>query len=199
MERRHVAGHVERDDRVLGPVQDQRRDAHGREHVTDVDLLVHAMQGLERTWARPVPDDVHERLHLVLAEAAERAKRVARALAGAEEAQIPLDLAFVLLLGSAPGVIRSPHPARERAADDERRCALRVGRREQDGHRGALRHADEGRTAGPDGVHDSPDVVHARLQRGRAADAVRHPRPALVEANQPGERRELLERGGQDR
>ena len=47
--RGHVAGDLERDDRVLRSVEDQARDANRRQHVPDVDFPVHPVERLERS------------------------------------------------------------------------------------------------------------------------------------------------------
>ncbi len=151
------------------------------------------MQSFERPRARAEAEHLEERLHLRIAEPSEDADRLSRLLPRPEDAEIALDLAFVLLLGPAPGVVRRPHPPRKGAPNDECRRPLRVGRREEDAHRRSLGEAVERSSSRADGVHDGTDVVHARLERGRAADAVGHAGAALVEADQPRERRQPLE------
>ena len=180
-------------------MQHEGRDAHRRQHVPDVDLLVHQVEGLERAGAGAVAQIVEERLHLVVLEYPERPHGLPAFLAGPVHAQRPFDIALVLLLGSAPGVVGKPDGAGEGAPEHERGRSLRVGRREQDAHRGALGDAVERSALRADRVHDGAHVVHASLQRGRSAHGVGHARPALVKADQTGERREPEEQRPEQR
>ena len=125
-------------------MQDQRRDTHRRQHMPNVDLLVHPVKRLERARARTEPKEVDSGPQLLVVEAAERPHSLAGSIARAEDAQIPLHFAVVRLLGQPPRVIGGPHPPRIRAANDEGGRPLRVGRREQDAHRRPLRSAVEG-------------------------------------------------------
>src|SRR5438477_6479078 len=92
-----------------------------------------------------------------------------------------------------------PALAREGAAEGERPCPLRIRGGEENAHWTALGDADQGCTLRPGGVHDRSHVVHARLQRWDAADAVGHSGSPLVEANESAERREPTVEGGHSR
>ena len=142
--RAHVARNIDRNDGVLRPMQDQRRDTHRRQHMPNVDLLVHPVKRLERARARTEPKEVDSGHQLLVVEAAEPPHSLAGSIARAEDAQIPLHVALVPLLGQAPRVIGGPHPPRIRAANDKGGRPLRVGRREQDAHRRPFRSAVEG-------------------------------------------------------
>ena len=194
-----VTGDLQRHDRVQLAVQDERWNAHGRKHVPDVDFLVHPTERLERAGARTEANQFEKRVGIFVVEGPERRHRLQCLPAWTEEAQVPLDLALVFLLGSAPGVIRRPHCARICAANDERPGSLRIRRREEDAHCRPLGQAVEGGATRTDCVHDRPHVVHPRLERRRSADAVRHPGSALVEADQPAETRELVKEGRETR
>ena len=69
-----VACRLRRHDLVVGAVKDQRRHPHGRQHMPDVDLLVHPEERLEHSRAGAVTEVVEERL-------AARRRRTARAIA----------------------------------------------------------------------------------------------------------------------
>ena len=71
-------------------------------------------------------------IHLVVGSKRPRARIARWPARAARRYEVALDLAFVLLLGPPPRVVRRPHPARKGAADDERRRALGVRRREED-------------------------------------------------------------------
>ena len=105
-----VAGDLYRDNRVLGSVQDQRRNAHRRKHLPDVDLLVHPVERRQRARAGAEPEHVEEQLELLALEAAERAHSFPSLLAWAEDLQVARDLARVLLLG-LPRRVRKLVPA----------------------------------------------------------------------------------------
>jgi hypothetical protein len=123
---------------VLGSVQDQRRNADGRQHVPDVDLLVHPMERFQRPRARAEADHLHERVGLGAVEPAKRIDRGSRLLTWTENPQVVIDFALVLGFRPSPGVIRRPHPARKRAPEDERRRPLWVRSREHETHRRPL-------------------------------------------------------------
>src|SRR4029077_8620621 len=127
--RRRVVRNVARHDRVLRAAQDERRDANRRQDVPHVDLLVLSRDLFQRAGAGAEAEQAAEGLGLRGLEAAEAADRLERALALAEDLQGTLDVALVLLLRLAPGVVGRPHAARETAADHEGRGAFRIGRR----------------------------------------------------------------------
>ena len=141
--RSDVARNVDRDDRVLGAVQDERRDTHRRQDVPDVDVLVHPVKGFDRAGARAEAEHLEKRVRLRVGELPESVDRLSRLLTRPEDLPSALHLAFVLLFRLAPRVIRRPHPARKRAADDERRGPLRIRRREENAHGRSLGQAVE--------------------------------------------------------
>ena len=69
--------------------------------------------------------------------------------------------------------------------------AFRVGRREEHRHRPAFGDADQRRALRAGGVHHGPHVVHPLLERADPR-ALGEAHAALVEQDQPRERRQLL-------
>ena len=187
------AARLNRDDLVLGAVEDERRDADGGEDIADVEVAIHAQERLKHSRARPVAQVVEERLGLLGRVLAEPVRGLERLGPRPEDPQVVRDPALVRILGEAPGVVRCPECPRNRASKDQRCGALRIGGGEQDAHRSALGEAEEGGALRPDRVHHGPDVVHARLERGRAAHRIRHPRAALVELDQATHRDRVVE------
>ena len=185
---RDVPGGLDGDQLILAAVQDERGHAHGGENVADIDLLVHPVQRREHPGAGSVPDIVDERLDLVFVLHSERAHRFACLGSRRIDSQRLIDLALVGVFAAAPREVRRPQRSRRAAADDERCRPLRIGRREQDAHRPALRQAVKGGSPRSDGVHHGSDVVHAGLEARGAADRIGHAGAALVEPDQPRER-----------
>jgi hypothetical protein len=197
--RRHVVSDLGRDDPVLGAAQDQGRNAHRRQDVSHVDLLVHAVERLHCARTGTEADHLEERVRLLVGELAECTHRLAGLLPRAERLQRSIDIALVLVLAAAPLVLGRPHAARKSAAHDERRRSLWISRGEQDTHGGPFREAVERRALRADRIHDRAHVVHARLQRRSAANGVRHAGAALVEPDQTSEGRKLLQEGREGR
>src|SRR5207245_1380695 len=98
--------------RPRGRADDVGEENRGQD-APDVDLLVHPMERLERAGARTEAEHLEERLRLGIGESSEGVDRLSGLLARAEDTQVTLDLAFALLLGAAPGVVRGPHPPGE--------------------------------------------------------------------------------------
>ena len=69
---------------------------------------------------------------------------------------------------------------------------MRVGGREQEAHRGALRDPQQGRPLRARSVHDGAHVVHALLEGGRVGHRVRQAGAPAVEVDHAGERRQAL-------
>ena len=86
----------------------------------------------------------------------------------------------------------SPVVAGEAAPQQQPQRALGIGGREQQAHRAALGRAEERRPLGPDRLHHGAHVVHPLLERRQAilGHPVRQARAALVEQDQPAERRQ---------
>src|SRR5207237_8935217 len=135
-------------------------------------------------WARALPNHGRERLLLVGGRTRSESSRGGRCVLRRPPTALDfLVFAPRLLIANAERIVRRPALAREGAAEGERPCPLRIRGGEENAHRTALGDADQGCTLRPGGVHDHSHVVHARLQRWDAADAVGHSRSPLVEAN----------------
>ena len=182
-----------RHDLIVAPVHDERRHPHGRQHLPDVDLFVHPVQPLQHPGASAVPDEVDERLDLVVVLHAKRAHRLPGLGSQGEDLERPIGFVLVGLFAAAPGKVWGPQCPRRAAADDQRRCPLGVGRGKQDAHRRALRQAIERRPPRPHRIHHRTDIVHARLQVRSAAHRIGHAGAPLVEPDQPGERSQTSE------
>jgi hypothetical protein len=117
-------------------------------------------------------------------------EHLADALLAAPGARFLLPLGEVLVPRLAPREPRPPDKARERSIVDERVRALRVGGREHQAHRAAFGDAAEDGSLAARRVHHRADVVHTRLEVRDPRDAVGEARAALVEQDQPRERRE---------
>ena len=90
------------------------------------------------------------------------------------------------LLGGFPeGMIRGPGPAGIGPVDHERRCALGIGRGEEQGQRPALGDTEEHRALGAGGVHDRSHVIHSLLEGRDVTNSIGEPRATLVEADEP--------------
>ena len=112
-----------------------------------------------------------------------------------------LEVAGQPLDGLAPGVVLRPGEPGAAIDEDERRGALRVGGREDEGHH---RRADAGHQGGPFGadvVEDRPKVVDPLLDRRQVVDADRvgQAGATLVEDDDATERRQLVEQPGKGR
>jgi hypothetical protein len=104
----------------------------------------------------------------------------------------PLEYARHPVSRQAPGVVDVPNGPGTGVGQDEHRCSLRVGRREEHGHRAALGVPEDCCPARTRGIHDRADVVHPLLQGVQRSQrhGVGDARPALVEAKEPAERRQ---------
>jgi hypothetical protein len=179
-------------------VHDERRDPHGREHGADIDLHVHARDGDGRARARGQPPVVRvpppERLIVNLARGvrldSDRAAPVA--LHGVDES-------FGLFLCTPPRVVRSPRPPREPAVQDQGDGPIRIGRREEHGHRGTLGISEQRGATRSHRIHHRSDVVHSLLEAGNCRTAIGQPRAALVEADESGKRSESMQHPSETR
>ena len=173
--------------RLVRPVNDERRRLHEREGVADVG---------DRHRRDEVPDG---------------AGTAADALPGA-----PPCLHHVVGIGrkAEDPVAVSPVPdhivddcgplhlvevvdrrRRERAVEGDGAGPLRVRRREEDRHRPSLVVPEQRRSLGAHGVHHRAHVVHPRLQVGNAPVSVREAGTALVQTDEARERGQPLEEG----
>jgi hypothetical protein len=98
-----------------------------------------------------------------------------------------------------PRVIVGAQPPGVAAVEHERLDAFRVHRRHQDRHRPALGVSEQNRPAGPGGVHHRQHIMHPSLHVRQVAGSVRHSGPTLVEADQPAERAQPVEKAGMPR
>ena len=179
-----------------GPWEDQGRNADGGKDVGDVELHRGAerrQRGAGAEAASHVPDEpVAEAL--VLGDlgrpfAGERVEIASLAPAGTDPGQtLP-----PLLLGRRPRVVGRARPLDPGVEQDEPSASLRIRRREQDAHAGARSARPEHGALRSDGVHHRPHVVHRRLDRRHLPDAIREPRPTLVEHQHPAARGEPLD------
>ena len=177
----------------------QRGHVDRRERVGGVDLAVHELEGHGGARAGRFPHVRREPRDQPLVGLVSR-RAPARDLVPRELEAAPRLLRarevrgrVLLVLGRSRGEIR------DRAVEHERDRALRVGRGEQHRHRAALGDAEDDRPLRSDGVHHGAHVVHARLEVGKPV--LRHPigeaDAALVEQDQPRERREAFEEPGE--
>jgi hypothetical protein len=102
---------------------------------------------------------------------------------------------------NTPQVVRRSGQPRPRVAEDERLGPVRVRRREQDGHRPAVVHTDERGLGRTDGVEHREQIGHPVLDRRRVVevDRVGPTASALVEGDEPGERRQSPQEAGRPR
>ena len=191
---RQVSGGLDVGDGIAGPVHHERRHADGREDVADVGLGVHPLQGKKGGRARPrlavAERPVEQGRVRVRAEARARAEEVVQR--GPVLGRL-VDRRLPVLGARPPRVVVRSSPAGLASPDQEGMGATGIGGGEEARHRGALRHAEDRGAAAPGGVHDRPDVVGALLERGSVRRPVGQPRAALVEADEPGERRQRLD------
>ena len=108
------------------------------------------------------------------------------------ELLVCVDDGALLFRFPAPRVVESPQESGVAADEDERARPLRVGRSKEQARRHADAGAEDRRTRRTGCIHHRTHVVHPRLEAGSAAHAIRHPYAALVEDDQPGERRKVL-------
>ena len=179
----------------VAPVHDERRDADRRQHLAHVDLTVHPQQGNRGARARRVP---HERAP---APAVILVDRSTGSRDGGVDRVRPvplerLEASVELLLGHQAGA-----RAREGAVEDERSRPLRIGRREERAQRPAFRDPEQRGPLRAGRVHHGPHVVHPLLEDRQLVHRhpIGEPGAALVEKDQPQERREPAEKGGLER
>ena len=100
----------------------------------------------------------------------------------------------------SPRIVRVAHAAGVAADRHERFGLLRVGRREQRAERSALGHADQHRARRSRRFHHRPHVVQPLFERRQLADrhGIGQAGAALVEQDQPPERREAVRNRAND-
>ena len=184
---------------VAEAVDDQCRHMNRRQRGADVDLADHRGHAQEGAWGDR--------------QALEPREQLAGVRVGGAARQVPLDAVAaapvvcrdvaqgLVHLGRrlAAGIVGGGEPAGGRRAEDQRGDLLRVGRGEQDAHRRAFRVAEQHGLRRPGGAHHGAHVSHALRERQVAYRAVRQAGVALVEQDQPAERRQALEEPGRVR
>ena len=123
--------------------------------------------------------------------------------AGSQDAQVRFDppvtfdlvgIRFTLLGGGGPWVVLvRPDPLGVRPVHDQRRRPIRIGGGEEAAHRSALGVPEQRSSVRSDRVHHRADIVHAGFEIGETPGPIRQAGAALVEADQPRERREPLQ------
>jgi hypothetical protein len=193
---RQVAAVKGRCDAVAEAVDHQCRHVNRRQRGADVDLADHCGHAQECAGGDR--------------QALEPREQLAGVRVGGPARQVPLDAVAAapvvrrdvaqglvhLDRRLAAGIVRCGEPAGGRRAEDQRGDLLRVGHGEQDAHRRAFRVAEQHGHRRPGGAHHGAHVGHALLERQVAYRAVRQAGVALVEQDQPAERRQPLEEPG---
>ena len=178
---------------ISAAVENQSRNPYGRQYVADVDLHVHAVEGIGCTRACTQPQHRRERTLVLLAGARSECRgRAGSSFGCATFAPVPLADLPVPVLGDAGGVVGRPEDARVGADDDQRPNAIGIRRGEEDAHRTALRDTEQRRAIRADRIHHSAGVVHAGLERGSAGHRIGHAGSSLVETDQAREGRQSL-------
>ena len=145
---RHEAGYVaslfDEQCAIAGAMQHQRRHAHVRQDMADVDLRVHLRQGERRAGARALAQVVAP----PLAERGIRSAARRPCLDAHRPAPVRADLveeALASLGVGGPWVVGRPRALGVGADHDQRARPFRIGRREQAAQRPALGHAHQHR------------------------------------------------------
>ena len=176
---------------LLRALEDQRRDCDRSEQGADVDgpvPLHHRAYGPRRA-DEPLESSVPapERLVLSRVRACRCHLSAAPAVFDVVEHRLeefPCPAPRVVVCALKPG---------QRAKQHERLCSLRIRRGEHRAQHTTLRGAEQGCALRPDRIEHRSQIVHPLFQRRRPSDPVRQPRTALVERDQPRERRQPLE------
>ena len=178
---------------VTRAVEAQRRYRDRRQHVTSIDLCIHAQQRRCSTRTRgqshvaPHPLDECRVGHPTRGNPRRDVIRVAPRLF--DQGDLGLSVSRI----RRPRVVRRGDPRCVAAHEHQSVRAIRVCRRENHGHAAALRVAEQRRRLGSRSVHDGANVVHTRLDGRKVMERhlIRQPGPALVEQDQPRERRDV--------
>jgi len=172
-------------------MQDERRHPNGWEHRSKVSLYGGGGGDATRSGAHAEP----------LVASGRASEPLVLRDAGCDEVHdaassppffAPLEEPGHQIGGEARRIIDVAKGPGRRVDQDQRRGPLGVGRGEEQGHLSAPARAEERRPLRARGIHDPADVVRPLLQRGDRGQRhrVRDARPALVEAEDPAERRE---------
>ena len=105
----------------------------------------------------------------------------------------------IRILGFSPGIVVRPERPRLGTLQHERPRAVWIRRGKEDAHGPAFRHAVDGGALRAGGIHDGAHVVHSDFEWSPGVGGVGHPGPALVEVDQPRERRDALVQRAKER
>jgi len=178
-------------------LQHERGHAHERKNGPHVDERVHPHERGGGARARAAPLVRGEPLGQL--GVPRRARRVEAHVSRAAPLALGLhDSGHPVVERGCPGIVVGSQSLRERPVRDEGARALRIRRREDDGHTSAFGMAEQRGALAADRVHHGAHVVHAHFdgRQVRDIDAIRQPRAALVEEDEPAERRKVAERSG---
>ena len=194
----HVAAGPDVRHPVAGTVQHQHRRLDRAEHRADVHRAegADAVIGLGRCGRRQVdhPPPCGDR-RVGRLPGREHVQHPGRVLGG--QRRDPGQQVLELLGGRAPRVVLVAERGRVGAEGDHRRHLVGVGSRHQQGQPAAGVAAEQGHPLRADGGHDGLDVVHLVLEHVVARPAVRQAAAHPVVQQQPRERRQLVEEGGE--
>jgi len=169
---------------IVGAMQHECRHAHGRQHVADVDLGVHARERQRGARARAHPQVGGPPLAECRVAGLRRRPRLDAHRAAPVLADF-LEEVFAFGACRRPRVIRRPQPLGVGADHHERQRAIRVRGREEAAERSALRHAEQCRALRAHGFEHGAHVVHALLECREVRDAVRQTGAPFVEQDEP--------------
>jgi hypothetical protein len=167
--------------RQLRAMQDERRYPDRPEHAADVDVEVHTHVIAHGAGAHAQAKGARERHPLVLGHIGITHRKHPSLVPIPPRTDHLLDVLLLLAAGGKPRELGRAHQARRGVDQHEPFRALRIGGGEEHCERTALAESANDGPLRTGGVHHRPDVVHARLQRRIARDAVGHARAALVE------------------
>ena len=163
-----VAGALDRERAIIGPVDDERRNTDRAEHGSHVDLTVHPRQGQRgagtRTASQVLGPPGSEAIVVLQARGAGR--KPDRATPPALDL---VEKCLVLLRRRAERIVVGDETAGVRPDQDERNGPFRKGRREQQAHRPTFRMTEQRCTLHADRVQDGANVVHPFLESGNSA------------------------------
>ena len=168
----------------LRAVQNERRYPDRVEDAADVDVEVHTHVIAQGARAHAQSKDAFERHPIVLRHVGTSYLEQLSLGRLAPSTHHLLDVLLLLAARGKPRELGRAHQARRGVDQHEPVRALRIGGGEEHGERTALTESANDGPVRAGSVHHRPDVVHARLERRVAGDAVGHARAALVEQKQ---------------
>lgn len=174
-------------------VHDERRHPDCAEDVADVDVgrHPHGRGDCAGTCGQPpAARKGGDELGIIGVRRSQLARRPLGRGVRAPAAHSRVDLAPPFLRRHRPRVVRCPRSPREREHEREPECPVRVRGAEEHAHRRGLGGPEQDRPIRLRCVEHGTQVVHAGLQRRRLAQAIREPRPPLVEDDEPQEARQ---------